>query len=428
MADSNFLKPQIGLFGAVFLGLGSILGTGVFVSLAIATSVAGSGIFWAIGLAAATALCNGLSAAQLAAAHPVSGGTYAYGYRYLSPWAGFIAGWLFLLAKSASAATAALGLAKYFVAFMHWETGQSLGIALLAVLTMTTIAAWGIQRSNRVNTIIVSFTLVALLGLITIGGIETGQHPRLLGASAQAEPGIAAILEASALMFVAYTGYGRITTMTEEVHQPQRTIPIAVVSTLLLTMLLYMGVAMVMVRLVGFTPAIDTPVSPLQFPPLQVAAAGLPWGIETVISIAAITAMLGVLLNLILGLSRVLMAMGRQGDMPKQFARLNPAQTTPTIAVWGMGIVIAILVSIGNVKTTWSFSAFNVLAYYSLTNLAALRLPTNDQLYPRWTAVLGLISCATLAFWVEPIIWQLGVGLIAIGVVWKGLINRWNDR
>jgi basic amino acid/polyamine antiporter, APA family len=154
---------------------------------------------------------------------------------------------------------------------------------------------------------------------------------------------------------------------------------------------------------------------------------GTRW-LAPIVAVSAIVAMLGVLLNLILGLSRVLMAMGRQGDMPRIMARLNAGQGTPTIAVWTMGGVIGLLVAIGNIKTTWSFSAFNVLIYYVLMNLAALRLPRVDRLYPPVIAVVGLISCASLAFWVEASIWQLGLIMIAWGGVWKRLINYWSRR
>jgi basic amino acid/polyamine antiporter, APA family len=414
MSTHLSLKPQISLWGAILLGLGAILGTGVFVSLAVAANIAGSQILAAIGIGAFVALCNGLSAAQLAAAHPVSGGTYAYGYRYLNPWAGFTAGWLFLLAKSASAATAALGVAKY--AAWGWDGA----IALIVVLVMTLVAALGVQKSNQVNLVIVGITLLALISFAVMGGVG-GSYPFTLSEPGS-KPGWSGLLEASALMFVAYTGYGRITTMTEEVQHPQRTIPIAVITTLSLTLLLYLAVAIGAIRVIGSATGFGALLSQNQ-PPLRVVAMQLSPQLGLLMQIGAVTAMLGVLLNLILGLSRVLMAMGRTGDMPKSFARLNQKQTTPTIAVWVMGLIVAGLVTIGDIKTTWSFSAFNVLAYYSLTNLAALRLPPEQRLYPRWVAVVGLISCATLAFWVEPQIWQMGLGLMATGLIWKAGMN-----
>jgi basic amino acid/polyamine antiporter, APA family len=404
--SGNPVKPQIGTPGAIVLGLGAILGTGIFVSLTIATEIAGNGIFVALIAAAIVALGNGLSAAQLAAAHPVSGGAYAYGYRYLHPYAGFIAGWLFLAAKSASAATAALGFAGYLLAASGQPLIYQTPIALMAVLLMTIVAACGLTKANWLNGAIVAVTLLALASFVIVGWTQ----PWPVNPQNAPPITLATMGQATALMFVAYTGYGRITTMTEEVRNPGRSIPIAVFCSLGLTLGLYLGVASVIVR--GGIPSGRS---------LSAIAQGWhsAWPIGTIVSIGAISAMLGVLLNLILGLSRVLMAMGRQGDMPRVTARLNRSQTTPTIAVWTMGLIVAGLVAIGNVKTTWSFSAFNVLIYYALANLAALRLPKADQRYPQWIAVGSLVSCVGLAFWVEATVWQAGLGLIGVGLGWK---------
>jgi APA family basic amino acid/polyamine antiporter len=146
--------------------------------------------------------------------------------------------------------------------------------------------------------------------------------------------------------------------------------------------------------------------------------------VARVVAVGAITAMLGVLLNLILGLSRVLLAMGRRGDMPPTVGRLNAAGTTPTAAVLVMGAVIGVLVLLGNVKTTWSFSAFTVLIYYAITNLAALRLGERERLFPRWIAAAGLLACLFLAFWVEARIWLVGLGLIGLGLLWQQAARR----
>ncbi len=409
--SGNPVKPQIGTSGAIVLGLGAILGTGIFVSLAIATEIAGNGIFVALIAAAIVALGNGLSAAQLAAAHPVSGGTYAYGYRYLHPYAGFIAGWLFLWAKSASAATAALGFASYLLTACGQPLTEQTPIALVAVLLMTIVAACGLTKANWLNSAIVAVTLFALGNFVVAGW---GQSWPVASPSTRLNP--AAIGQATALMFVAYTGYGRITTMTEEVRNPRRSIPIAVFCSLGLTLLLYLGVASILVRGDGGSLATIAQRWPQS------------WAIGPIVSIGAISAMLGVLLNLILGLSRVLMAMGRQGDMPRLTARLNRSQTTPTIAVWTMGLVVAGLVAIGNVKTTWSFSAFNVLIYYALANLAALQLPEADRRYPRWIAIGSLLGCLSLAFWVEAAVWQAGLVVILVGLVWKAVRDYGRKR
>lgn len=414
------LKRQLGLFGAVMMGLGSIIGTGVFVSIGIGAGLAGPAVIVAIIIGAFIAIFNGLSSAQLAANHPVSGGTYEYGYRYLNPTLGFIAGWTFLLAKSASAATAALGASAYLGDLIGLDGAWRVPLAFFIVIIFTVLLLGGLKRSNAVNTVIVSITLIAL-SLFVIGGLPSVSGENLTPFFAD-ELSVSNLLYASALMFVAYTGYGRIATLGEEVREPRKIIPRAIITTLFITMILYALVGLVAIGTLG---ASDLSASVAQNrAPLEQAAATFSAPIAGLVAVGAITAMLGVLLNLILGLSRVLLAMGRRGDMPRITAKLNASQTTPTIAVVIMGAVIAGLVLIGNVKTTWSFSAFNVLIYYSITNLSALRLSSQERLFPRWLAVCGLISCLFLAFWVEVSVWVVGLVIIGAGVVWQIFIAR----
>ncbi len=224
------------------MGLGSIVGTGVFVSIEIAAEIAGPGVILAVTVAALVAVCNGLNSAQLAANHPVSGGTYEYGYKYLNPWLGFTAGWMFLVAKTASAATAALGFAGYFLNAVGVADRTYLILtALVALAALTLIVLTGIRRSNIANTAIVSVTLISLAVFIVAGLPEISWEI----ATIQNNSSIGSILHATALMFVAYTGYGRIATMSEEVRAPRKTIPKAIIFTLVLTMLLYMAVAIV---------------------------------------------------------------------------------------------------------------------------------------------------------------------------------------
>lgn len=409
------LRPALGLIGTIALGLGSIVGSGVFVSIGIGAGIAGPAVLAAIAIAALVALCNGLSSAQLAASHPLSGGTYQYGYEYASPTIGFIAGWTFLCAKSATAATAALGLAGYLQAAFITP------VALAAVLVLTLICLMGINRTNKVNVAIVAATLGSLCAFIVVGAPHALHNLHLtpfLG-----ERGWPALLQASALMFVAYTGYGRIATLGEEVRQPRRTIPRAIVAALLIAMALYLGVAAVAIAAVGsdaFYAATMDEAAPLKIVARTFGAPGVSW----ILALGAITAMAGVLLNLILGLSRVLLAMGRRGDMPRALARLNRDQTTPSLAVVVVGLAIAGLVLVGDVKTTWSFSAFSILVYYAITNFCALRLPADKRLYPRWVALVGLVACLGLAFFVERAIWLSGVGLILLGWGWHRVAQR----
>lgn len=448
------LRRDIGLPGAILLGLGSMIGTGVFVSLGLAAGVAERGLMAAILFAALLAMANALSSAQLAAAHPVSGGTYEYGRRYLTPSLGFAAGWTFLCAKSASAATAALGASGYMLALAESIRAQGDGaatasiesptpsafvnrsLALLCVVVVTALVASGVRRSNRVNAVIVCVTLITLSTLIVFAWNGTGAPsaptdgptatmnasavdatPLLFGA-----PSLAALLQATALMFVAFTGYGRLATLGEEVRDPRRVIPRAIVITMLVVAALYLLVARVslgVVRGSELARAATERAAPLE---LVCHALNAPW-LARVIAIGAVTAMLGVLLNLILGLSRVVLAMARHGDAPPVLARISAHRASPVAAVVVCGAGIAVLVLAGSVKLAWSLSAFTVLLYYAITNLAALRLPEEDRRFPRVIAVAGLCACLGLAWWVEWRAWVAGLVLVAIGFALRTMLR-----
>ncbi len=454
MDEPSKLRREISLPGAVMLGLGSIVGTGIFVSLGVAAGAAGPNVLIAILLAALVAICNGLSSAQLAAVHPVSGGTYEYGYRWLTPALGFTAGWLFVCAKSASAATAALGLAGYLQSTTGWLgalQGTSafvaqVAVALAILLFMTVVVSVGVKRTTAINSVIVSTTMVALVVFVFVGfgpAIERASE-NLLGIGSfeflrsEAEnairPGnsssLYGLLNATALMFVAYTGYGRIATMSEEVANPRQTIPRAMILTLGVTLILYLSVGFVAVASVGpvgLAGSTGRWAAPLLF---SAESFGPPWLLK-LLAIGAITALLGVVLNLLLGLSRVVLAMARREDLPSYFQRIN-GRGVPLPATLLVTCVIGGLICIGDVRVSWSFSAMTVLLYYALTNVCAIRVDPAERIFPVWTAWLGLVSCLSLAFFVPwPVLIAGGV-VIAIGLVWsrwlKPILSRTGNR
>lgn len=423
------LKRTIQTPGAIFMGMGSIIGTGIFVSIAIATQVAGNGVVIAVVIAAVLATFNGLSSAQLAAAHPVSGGTYEYGYRFLGSYYGFTAGWMFLIAKSASAATAVLGCAGYFFYAIGAGHDSWLLVAsgLILLFIMTALVSGGIRRSNRANTVIVTLTLLGLAALVFAGSFKHGLPVQPV-IDAATDTSATAILYATALMFVAYTGYGRIATLGEEVSEPRSTIPRAIMIAMACIVVLYLAVLLTALQVMGadaFGRTVEGEAAPLMVvaQTLSVPLVG------PIITFAAVTAMLGVLLNLILGLSRVMLGMARRRDLPGFLSRINQQNQSPATAVWVTGLIIGILVLSGDVVFTWSFSAFTVLIYYAITNLSALRMPAELRLYPRWIPVCGFFGCLFIAFWIDPYIWISGLVLIVIGLVWHtiGLKHRNSD-
>lgn len=420
---SNRLAREVGVRGALMLGLGSMVGTGVFVSLGVAAGVAGPAVVVSVAIAAAVAACNALSSAQLAAVHPVSGGTYEYGYRFLNPALGFTAGWMFLVAKSASAATAALGLAGYLLTALAPDAVEwARLVAPVIVLVVTATVAAGIRRSTQVNTVVVSVTLATLAFFVvsSLASANASRFTPFFAPEAGRTP-VGALLYAAALAFVAYTGYGRIATLGEEITEPRRSIPRAIAVTVLITFLLYVAVAVSGVSVLG-ADGMAAAVSRTGAP-LEVAAAETTGTIgRVVLTAGAATALLGVLLNLVLGLSRVLLAMGRRGDMPSVTARVSSG--TPRTAVLVMGVVVAAISVVGDIRLTWSFSAVTVLTYYALTNLAALRLTDEQRRYPRWVSAAGLVGCLGLAGFVD---WQvvLTAGVVlAVGMVWHLVARR----
>ena len=436
------LKRSVGLFGAAMMGLGSIVGTGVFVSIAIGVSVAGVWALLAIALASIVAICNGLSSAQLAANHPVSGGTYEYGHRWCSPRIGFVAGWMFLFAKSASAAAASLGFSGYVLQLAGVsDRSWLIPLALVGVAFVTVITLIGIRRTSLANSLIVAITLTTLAFFVVAGlpnawanvwpveavtGTSTGRSSPL-------DFSMANLLYATALMFVAYTGYGRLATLGEEIDDPRRNIPRAIIVTLLVSMLVYVSVGFVVVfanqdseNISSFLPKSTTigKAAPLH----KIADGfGIPWA-GTVLAVGAITAMLGVLLNLILGLSRVLLAMGRRAEMPTQVALVAEKTGVPWVATLVVAAIIGLIVLVGDVQIAWSFSAFAVLIYYSITNLCALRMKPSERIFPIWPAWVGLASCLFLAFWVQPYIWANGLALLGLGLLWQRAAIRLKEQ
>jgi APA family basic amino acid/polyamine antiporter len=330
---------------------------------------------------------------------------------------------MFLCAKCASAATAALGCAGYLLEMVgQAESKWLVPLGLAIVLLLTVLILSDIRRTNAVIIGIVSITLSSLV-IFVVCGLPTALAAGTINLTPFFAPvsagssRLAGLLEACALMFVAYTGYGRIATLAEEIQRPRRNIPLAIIVTLLVSMALYVTVALVAIGAVGAETSTTTDSersAPLEIVAQEFGAPGVPeW-----VAVGAVTAMLGVLLKLILGLSRVMLAMARRRDMPALLARVRGSAATPAPAVVLVGIVIAGLVLIGDVKTTWSFSAFTVLIYYAMTNLAAIRLSEDERLYPRAIPWLGLFACLFLAFWVERRFWMIGLGLIATGLLW----------
>lgn len=406
------LRRDLGLIDAVAVGLGAIIGAGIFVVTGVAAGVAGPSFLVGLLLAGMAATCNALSSAQLAATYPQAGGTYEYGYRVLHPWLGFAAGWMFLASKLAAGGTVALGFGSYFARLVPGISPQAAAVAATVALTVANY--FGIKKAGRLNTAIVAVTLLVLAGFV-LAGIPAFDPANLQPFAPAGAPGV---LESAALLFFAYTGYARVATLGEEVHEPRKTIPRAIVLALGTSMLLYAAVALVAVGAVGAAALAETRA------PLERAAGAFPasW-MRWTVTVGAATAMLGVLLSQILGISRMLFAMARRRDLPAALEHVHPLHAVPDRGVWLTGAVILAVALFGTLEWVIAAATFTILLYYSITNLAAMRMAREDRLFPNWVPVLGLLFCLLLAVSLKPVTIASGLGLLAAGFLLRRLFR-----
>ncbi|OCQ91731.1 amino acid permease [Oscillatoriales cyanobacterium USR001] len=420
------LKKELGWFGSTIMGLGSVIGVGIFVSLSLATEISGSAVIVALVITGFVVACNSLNLTQLAVNHPVNGGIYEYGYKFLNPWFGFTAGWLFLLGKMAVAATAALSFSGYLLNTIHvTDRGYLIPLAEVAILIITLVVLAGLRTSKITTLVVLSVTLTSLLFLIVVGLIVfpenalTNIHlPEIHGSK-----WIGNQLQSIALLFVAYNGAARIALLSEEVIEPKKNIPRSVITTIVFTMILYLGLAIVSLGSIG--PLAFSEAAREKAAPLAVVAEsfGIPIA-PTIVMIGAVTAMLSILISTILSLSRLILAMGRRGDMPSFLTKLNSAGSTPYWAVIVVGSAIGLLVLIGNVKTTWAFGTFGALYRCFVVALATLRLSDEERLYPIGITWISLVSSVVLAFCLDWQVWLVGLGVIGIGMIWHLVAHR----
>jgi basic amino acid/polyamine antiporter, APA family len=398
------LLRSLTLKDAVGIGLGAIIGAGIFVVTGVAAGISGPAFILGLIVAGVIASFNGLSSAQLAAVYPFSGGTYEYGYRLIHPTFGFAAGWMFLISKLSAAGVVAIGFGSYFHELVPF--GSPLIFSVAAVVLLSVANYFGIRKAGYLNLFIVSLTVLSLLYLV-FSGIPAMKAENF---SPFAPFGTKGIAEATALLFFAFTGYARIATLAEEVHEPKKTIPKAVIITILTAILLYVSVSVVSVGVLGAELMASTK------SPLQLVAGNLSTpGVKIFLTIGAATAMLGVLLSQILGISRMMLAMGRRHDLPSALQSIHPIYKVPHLGILVTGFLILLLTLMGSFQFILSAAAFSILLYYSITNISALKQPREEQIYGRIVPSLGLVGCLGLAISLPILVIISGIGLLILG-------------
>jgi len=395
------LARRLTLVDAVAIGLGSMIGAGVFAVWSPALGVAGSGILIALGIAALVAFCNATSSAQLAAVHPVAGGTYAYARAEIGPWSGFIAGWCFVIGKIASCAAMAMTFAAY-AAPESWR----MPVAVLAVAALATVNCFGVTRTALLTRILV---VLSLLGLAAVAASGLAAAPQ---ASPAPLPDATAygVLQGAGLLFFAFAGYARIATMGEEVIDPARTIPRAIVLALGGAVVVYVLVAVAVMLALG-ADAVGS-----AHPLADVAeAAGWSWA-GPVVRIAAATASLGALLALITGIGRTTLAMAREADLPRFLAVVDERWQVPQRAEVAVALIVIGIVLVADLRGAIGFSSFGVLLYYLIANAAALRQRADVRRYPKALQVIGAIGCLVLVSTLPALASLIGTGVVLAGI------------
>ncbi|OUE09421.1 putative amino acid permease YhdG [Clavibacter michiganensis] len=381
------LARRLGLLDATVLGLGAMIGAGIFAVMPAAARAAGGGLLVGLAIAAVVAFCNATASAQLAARYPSSGGSYLYGRQRLGEWPGFLAGWSFVIGKTASCAAMALTFAAYAVP-APWQRP----VAALAVVALAIVGCLGVTRTARLARAIIAVVLAVLALVLVAGLVAGGPDPAApVSAAVVVDTTPYGVLQSAGLLFFAFAGYARIATMGEEVRDPARTIPRAILLALGGALVVYALVALTLLgvlgeaRLAGSTaPLADV-----------VRAAGWAWAVP-VVGVGAAAACLGALLALLAGIGRTSLAMAREGDLPRGLAVVHPRYRVPQRAEIAVAVIVVALVLTVDLRAVVGFSSFGVLLYYVVANASALTQTGADRRYPRALQVLGIFGCLVL--------------------------------
>jgi basic amino acid/polyamine antiporter, APA family len=413
-ASNGQLRRRLGVADAVVVGIGSMVGAGVFAAWSPAAEAAGTSLLVGLLIAGVVALCNATSSAQLAALYPESGGSYVYGRRRLGPAWGHLAGWGFVVGKTASCAAMALTVGAYL-----WPDQERL-VAVAAVVGITAVNLGGLTRTVAVTRLLLVVSLAALVAVVVAGWTAEGAS---LDRITPIDGDVLDILRSAGFLFFAFAGYARIATLGEEVRDPAITIPKAIPRALLGVLILY--------AVVGVTALAVVPASALaatDAPLRLVVEASRFDALAPITRVGAGVASLGVLLNLIPGVSRTTLAMARERDLPPWFARVDERRSVPLRAELTVASVVVALVLVLDLRDALAVSGVTVLTYYAVTNAAALTLDTSQRRWPRPVAVVGFVGCVVLAVTLPLSAVVGGAVVLAVGAAVRLLIRRTSIR
>lgn len=411
------LYRTLGLHDAVVIGVGSMIGAGVYAVWSQAADAAGSRLLLGLLVAGLVAYCNAVASGRLAALHPESGGTYVYGYERLGPMRGFVAGWGFVIGKTASCAAMALTAGAYL-----WPENDRM-IAVIAIVVITGVNLGGLERTVMVTRVLLAITGSVLVLVLLSGWVAADlDATRLdLGSRESFIDSAYGILQSAGLLFFAFAGYARIATLGEEVRDPARVIPRAILVALAAVLVLY--------SVIGVTVVTALPLDQLaaSSDPLRLVVESGSWrDLAPIVRVGAGIASLGALLNLIPGVARTALAMARRRDLPPALSRLGFGRPKPVRAELTVATAAIVVILAFDLRSAIGISGVGVLTYYSITNWAALTLPSTTA--QRVLGVAGLIGCSVLVVCLPGRAVLTGIAVLLVGcagrLVTRGFVRR----
>jgi len=413
--EQRKLKRSIGLWSAVAINVGAIIGGGIFVVTGIVAGYAGSALVISMIIAGIIATITATSFARLAAWQPIEGGAYEYGRQLVSPFAGFLAGWMWLVANTFTGAAVSLGFAYYLTAaFPSLPTNI---VAATLCLSFTALNLVGAKESAGVNNILVSIKLAVLAFFVVFGSLHFNS-----GNFVPFNPLTSGVLYGSFFIFFAYGGFARVTVVAEEVKDAKRNVPRALLLSLGISMIVYVLVGVVAVGLVN-AHALSVSSSPLSS---AMSITGNSFA-GNIISVGGLVATASVLLTAILGVSRMAYSMARRNDLPSNLSKLHHKFFTPHYAILATGIIMAILVLfIVNLTPLVAISTFALLFNYSITNIAAFKLKSNGKQH-KVLPILGLVTCIMLLVFIllaSTEAWIIGMVFLFAGAIYYALNKK----
>ena len=426
------MRKTLGVFSIVAIGVGAIIGAGIFVLTGTAAArYAGPAVMLSFVLGGVVCALVGLCYAELAAMLPVAGSTYSYTYATLGEIFAWMIGWDLVLEYAMGAATVAVGWSGYAVSLLK-EIGITIPPALVdhvnlpaagIVGLLTALLIAGTKESARLNNVMVVIKLIVVVAFIAVGVFSVDPahwHPLIPDNTGEfGHFGASGILRGAGVVFFAYIGFDAVSTAAQEARNPQRDMPAGILGSLAISTVLYIAVAAVLTGIVPYDQLnVPDPIAK------AVDVIGLGW-FSLMVKVGALTGLTTVILVLLFGQTRVFFTMAEDGLLPSLFAYVHPKLGTPIRSQIMIGVVVALVAALVPIEILGEMVSIGTLCAFILVCAAVLYLRRSDPETPRpfsvplmpWIPVAGILVCLLLmaglpgATWLRLVVWMV-IGLV----------------